>query len=253
MYDSIADDYDRFVDWSARLAAELPLLEWQLASVGAHGVLDAACGTGRHAVELARRGFVLSAADPSAGMIGRAKANAAAANAAIRFERAGFGELAPVFGTSAFDAVLCLGNSLPHVQGSSDLAAALDDFAACLKPGGLLILQNRNFDRVLARQDRWIEPQGRTEDGREWLFVRFYDFDSDGSIVFHMLTLTREYGVGWSQKVSSTRLWPLGEAYLTDALRQAGYIIVHEFGGASGEPFDGNDSPDLILVARKES
>jgi glycine/sarcosine N-methyltransferase len=251
MYDSLSSDYDRFVDWPARLAVELPLLEWQLASVGAHCVLDAACGTGRHAIELARRGFVPAAADPSAGMIARARAGAAAAKAAVRFEQAGFGELASAFGTESFDALLCLGNSLPHVQDSSELDAALDDFSACLKPGGLLILQNRNFDRILSGQDRWIEPQGRSEGGREWLFVRFYDFESDGSITFHILTLTREGG-GWSQKASSTRLWPLLEENLAESLKGAGFEILRCFGSAAGEPFDRNGSPDLILVARKK-
>jgi len=50
MYDPFSADYDRFVDWPGRLAAELPLIERQLQGVGAHRVPDAACGTGMHAV-----------------------------------------------------------------------------------------------------------------------------------------------------------------------------------------------------------
>jgi hypothetical protein len=46
MYDDFSSDYDRFVDWPGRLAAELPFIERQLRAVGARRVLDAACGTG---------------------------------------------------------------------------------------------------------------------------------------------------------------------------------------------------------------
>jgi glycine/sarcosine N-methyltransferase len=252
MYDTLSADYDRFVDWPARLALELPLLEKELAAAGAQAVLDAACGTGRHAIELARRGFKLSAADFSAGMIAQARANAADAGAGVRFEQAGFGGLESVFGTSAFDAILCLGNSLPHAQNPSGLTSALKDFSACLKQGGLLILQNRNFDRLLAERRRWIDPQSACEAGREWLFIRFYDFEADGSISFHILTLSREDGGKWGQTASSTRLWPLPEADLADALAGAGFGKFRRYGSAGGEPFERDASPDLILTARKK-
>ncbi|NUP99346.1 MAG: class I SAM-dependent methyltransferase, partial [Armatimonadetes bacterium] len=46
MYDDLADLYDRFIGWPARLARELPpLLAW----LGeARRVADVACGTGQH-------------------------------------------------------------------------------------------------------------------------------------------------------------------------------------------------------------
>ena len=49
MYDDFSSNYDRFVNWPGRLAAELPFIERQLQAVEARRVLDAACGTGRHA------------------------------------------------------------------------------------------------------------------------------------------------------------------------------------------------------------
>lgn len=253
MYDSLSGDYDRLVNWAGRLDAEIPFLEKTLAGRNAHTVLDAACGTGQHAIALARRGFALSAADPSEGMIARARASAEVANAGVRFARSGFGEMGRAFGPQTFDALLCLGNSLPHVSDPAGLAAALEDFAACLRPGGLLILQNRNFDRVLARHDRWMEPQSRSEGGREWLFLRFYDFEAEGALTFHVVTLFRETAGDWNQKDFSVRLWPLREDELTGALTAAGFTISDRFGSARGEPFDRETSPDLIVTARMRS
>jgi glycine/sarcosine N-methyltransferase len=250
MYDDFSSDYDRFVDWPGRLAAELPFIEHQLQAVGAHRVLDAACGTGMHTLALARRGYAALGADLSPGMIARARANAAAAEVDVPFEVAGFGELNARVGTG-FDALLCLGNSLPHLLTPSDLAAALADFAACLRPGGLVLIQNRNFDAVLSRGERWMDPQTHQEGNVEWLFLRFYDFESDGTLAFNLVTLRREGSDAWSQQVAATRLWPLRQEELIAALSPAGFGEVTCWGDMQGASFDPARSPNLVVTARR--
>lgn len=260
MYDEFSADYDRFVDWEGRLAAEMPFIEQVLRRVGARRVLDAACGTGMHAVGLARRGYEVVGADLSEGMVERARANAAAAGVAVRFEVAGFGELTERLGVLKekqgngearfFDAVLCLGNSLPHVLAPEALHTALADFAACLRPGGVLLIQNLNYDRVLARQERWMDPQARREGDQEWLFLRFYDFDPDGLLTFNVVRLLRS-GDRWEQQVMSTRIWPLRQAELAGALRMAGFTEVVCWGDMQGAPFDAEESPNLVIGGYK--
>ena len=260
MYDEFSADYDRFVDWEGRLAAEMPFIEQVLRRVGARRVLDAACGTGMHAVGLARRGYEVVGADLSEGMVERARANAAAAGVAVRFEVAGFGELTERLGVLKekqgngearfFDAVLCLGNSLPHVLAPEALHTALADFAACLRPGGVLLIQNLNYDRVLARQERWMDPQARREGDQEWLFLRFYDFDPDGLLTFNVVRLLRS-GDRWEQQVMSTRIWPLRQAELAGALRMAGFTEVVCWGDMQDAPFDAEESPNLVIGGYK--
>lgn len=250
MYEDFSSDYDRFMDWQGRLAAELPFIEHQLQAVGARRVLDAACGTGMHTIALAQRGYATVGADLSAGMIERARANATTAGIAVQFEVAGFGELSAQFG-SGYDALLCLGNSLPHLLTPEDLAATLDDFAACLRPGGLLLIQNRNFDAVLARGERWMEPQTHREGDAEWLFLRFYDFESDGTLTFNLVTLWREGVNGWSQHVTATRLQPLRQEELTTALVKAGFGDIVCYGDMSGAPFDSESSGNLVVTAKQ--
>ncbi|HEY72379.1 MAG: hypothetical protein DRJ03_26015 [Chloroflexi bacterium] len=261
MYDDFSADYDRFVDWPARLPAELPFIEQQLQAVDASRVLDAACGTGMHAIALAQQGYEVTGTDLSAGMIERARVNADAANVDVRFEAAGFGELARRFAPGSFDALLCLGNSLPHLLTSADLAAALADFAACLRPGGLLLIQNRNFDAVLGQGERWMEPQSRREGGSEWLFLRFYDFEPDGvpsewpflrdgTLTFNLATLRREGTGNWSQQITSTQLRPLRQEDLTAALSETAFEDVVCYGDMTGAPFEANRSPNLVVTAR---
>ncbi|MGC8837514.1 MAG: class I SAM-dependent methyltransferase [Anaerolineae bacterium] len=250
MYEAFSEDYDRFVNWEARLALELPFLEEALRSVGARRVLDAACGTGRHAVALAQRGYEVVGADLSPEMVARARAHAEATGVPVRFAVAGFGALAPAVG-DGFDALLCLGNSLPHLLTGEDLAAALRDFAACLRPGGLLCLQNLNYDRILARREAWLSPQAYREGEDEWLFLRHYEFDLDGLLTFQVVILRRQGPGewGWGQRVLRTRLRPWRERELAQALEEAGFHRLQFWGDLQGAPFDPEESGNLVVTA----
>ena len=251
MYDEFSTDYDRFVDWPARLAAELPFIEEQLRGGNARRVLDAACGTGMHAIALARLGYDVTGVDLSAGMIAQARDNASAAEVDAQFQRAGFGQLAAMVG-AGYDAVLCLGNSLPHVLAPNDQAAALADFAACLQPGGLLLIQNRNFDAVMAQRERWMGPQSYREGDAEWLFFRFYDFQPDGTLTLNLVTLMRAGNGKWSQQATSTQLWPLQKDELTRALAAAGFGEIVCWGDLQGAQFDPSTSGNLGVTARRQ-
>jgi len=56
-------------------------------------------------------------------------------------------------GDSKFDAVLCLGNSFAHLPDfEGDLQnqrKALRNFRALIKPGGILVIDHRNYDDIL--------------------------------------------------------------------------------------------------------
>jgi glycine/sarcosine N-methyltransferase len=248
LYDALSQDYDRFVNWEARLTHELPFIEQRLTSAAARAVLDAACGTGRHSIALAARGYDVVGADISAPMIERARRNAADAGAEIRFFAAGFGDLAPLPG-APFDALLCLGNSLPHVLTLPDLEHTLADFVAALRPGGLLLIQNRNLDAVVAARDRWMGPETHREADREWLFFRFYDFNPDGTLTFNMVRLQRTDGGRWEQQVGSTLLYPWSSTELVALLGAAGFAGLRLYGDLTGDPFDPATSGNLIIEA----
>lgn len=252
MYDSMSANYDRFVNWGKRLNAEMPFLEGQLQFVidsnRATKVLDAACGTGMHAIALSNRGFKAAGADYSAGMVEKAAQNAQMAGADVEFRRAGFGELSRFFADQ--DCVLCLGNSLPHISGPTMLLTTLQDFGACLRDGGLLVIQNRNFDAVLTKRERWMEPEAQNSETGEFLFVRFYDFDPDGLITFHVITLSRKDDQAWQQQVGQTRLYPLREREIVSALQRAGFGEIVLYGGLAPIPFEKSTSGNLVVTAR---
>ena len=127
----------------------------------------------------------------------------------------------------------------------------MQDFASCLTPGGILILQNRNFDAVLASRSRWMEPETHVEGDREWVFQRFYDFEPDDLIRFNIVTLTRQAGKDWHASVTATHLRPQKQQELAEALAAAGFTDIHSYGSLSGDAFVPLSSGNLVLTAFK--
>jgi SAM-dependent methyltransferase len=125
-------------------------------------VLDCAAGTGTLAVGLALAGFDVTASDASPEMIARARALAEARGVALRADVRAWADLRG----GPYDAVLCVGNSLTHAQGRRGRRVALTAMARVLRPGGLLLVTSRNWERVRAGRpglevgERLVERNG---------------------------------------------------------------------------------------------
>jgi glycine/sarcosine N-methyltransferase len=260
VYDEFSQDYDRFVNWKTRLAAEIPFLLEYLDKLEKDmdrraRILDMACGSGMHAITLAKHGYTACGADLSPKMIAKAKQNAKTAGVKVNFKESSFGNLSSDLAGEKefpFDMITCLGNALPHLLSTELIQTTLWDMANCLNPGGYLIFQNRNFDAVLANKERWITPQGSREGDSEWIFLRFYDFDHDGLLTFNIVRLARNGSENWQQRVSSTRLYPLRRDVLTGLLEDSNFTDIATFGSMASEKFQPKRSENLILVARKK-
>lgn len=246
-YDRLAESFDVMTDWPARLAYEMPFLEATLKRLNAQAVLDCACGTGWHAIELVQRGYQVKAGDASNAMVARARENAARQKVDVPFAVARFVDLRQTF-TERFDAVLCLGNSFPHVL-TDDLARrSLQGMRACLRPGGALVLHNLNYDKRWRDKPRWFPVNSGKVEGRETLVWRFADYGSK-SITFNTALFTRSQDAQWSVTVQSTEQRPYQSSELTALLAGAGFDEVALFGNLKGDAYEAFDSGDLVIVA----
>lgn len=141
--------WDTIANWGTRQASEGAFFVQLLNAHGVDSVLDAAAGTGYHAWSLSTYGFRVTASDGAAAMVLRCRENLLARSIDIPVIDADWRELSTrVSGT--FDAVLCLGNSFCHLFSAEDRARALAQFATVLNPGGILVLDTRNYDGMLA-------------------------------------------------------------------------------------------------------
>jgi hypothetical protein len=101
-------------------------------------------------------------------------------------------------------------------------------------------------------RQRWMEPQAFSDGSHEWVFMRFYDFEPDGSIRFNMVTLKRPLAGEWQSTTTSTHLAPQLLQDLNRALLETGFTNVWAYGNMKGEPFDAAVSSNLVLAATRE-
>lgn len=64
-----------------------------------------------------------------------------------------YDDIQPVIG-EGFDAVICLGNSFAHMHDNfgdqREQKTAIGNFEKCLRPGGMLLIDHRNYDHMIA-------------------------------------------------------------------------------------------------------
>lgn len=142
--------WDSLIGWEGRASAEDGFFEELLNEHNCRKVADVASGTGYHAIKLASEGFEVTAADGSANMVRKTEENAEAMNVELDAVRvADWRELHEVFGANQFDALVCLGNAFTHLFEEDARRQALESMFTVLKPGGLAVIDHRNYDKIL--------------------------------------------------------------------------------------------------------
>jgi SAM-dependent methyltransferase len=99
-------------------------------------ILDLGCGTGRHAVEFAARGFDVTGVDFSEAMLNRARIRPHAGSGALDFIQ---GDARTYRSAVPFDAVLMNFNVLGYMNSNDDFIAALATARANLRVGGVFV------------------------------------------------------------------------------------------------------------------
>lgn len=94
-------------------------------------VLDAGCGTGRTAIELAQRGIEIVGVDLDAVMLQQARAKAPQIDWRL-------GDLSVIALDKSFDLIVMAGNVMIYLTPGTE-AATVANMARHLKPGGLLV------------------------------------------------------------------------------------------------------------------
>lgn len=247
LYDEFSQSYDLMVDWGGRLEREEPFFRELFRRAAARRVLDVGAATGGHAIRFAEMGLEAVGVDPSAEMVRLAEARAAGRER-VCFLQAGFGQLRRRVG-AGFDLVTCLGNTLPHALTRRALERALRDMASVLRPGGLLAIQQLNYDRILTERRRFLGVSPGVRIGSDILFFRFYDFHGL-RLTFNVATFEKR-AEGWDYRVDSTPLRAIRQQELGEALAGAGFGPVQWYGALSLEPFEPATSGDLVVVAER--
>jgi SAM-dependent methyltransferase len=212
----------------------------QLVGLESGAVLDVPCGPGRHAVELARRGFEVKGVDRTQSYLDQAKeaASAAGVDANVEWALMDMRELAD---SSRFDLVINLFSSFGYFSDEDNLALA-KKMRTALKGKGVAVFEMLGKEILAAgfSPRRWHEIQGGVllEDVQvsdDWARVenRWIYIGDDGKRFEHRF---------------SHRIYSGLE--LRAVLWEAGFDDVDLFGSLDGIPYD-TEAERLVVVARK--
>jgi 2-polyprenyl-3-methyl-5-hydroxy-6-metoxy-1,4-benzoquinol methylase len=120
---------------------EVDFIERELAFDTSTTILDIGCGNGRHAIELAKRGYAVTAVDLSESQLHQARLNAAAAKVTVQFLKADARYLE--YGTQ-FDAIIMVDSAFGAMETDEMNFEILKHVSRALRQRGVFILVAMN-------------------------------------------------------------------------------------------------------------
>jgi SAM-dependent methyltransferase len=225
----------------AQIAGEVDFVEESLAVAKGAMLLDLGCGTGRHAIELTRRGYKVVGFDLSLPMLAKAAEEAQERNQKLNFVQ---GDMREMTFEDTFDGIYCWNTSFGFFEEDKNIQV-IQRVHKALKKGGQFMLEvgNRDFIIRQAPSLAWFEGEGcicMDEMSIDWITSRM------------KVKRTMMMDDGRTKEIDYTvRLYSLHE--LGKILHDAGFRVA-EVSGRTGTPgvYFGNESPRTMILAEKK-
>jgi SAM-dependent methyltransferase len=248
-----ADLYDLFYA-SKPYAAEAGYLQdllQKFSSGPARRILDIACGTGSHAIELEKLGYEVVGTDISDDMIAQARKKAGAASSAVHFEKQDMRLLD--IGSGPFDSVLCLFDAIGHVQTTAAIKQTFQAVHRQLRDDGLFILEFWHAAAIAGRYDPFRVRRFSTARG-EILRISetTLDLATQCATVQHAIYDLRADGTYESARQQQVnRFFSLQE--MMDLLDDCRFDTVKYYSGYSSDEALTPETWHIVLVARRRA
>ncbi len=220
--------------------AEVGFIEQSLELSPQSAVLDLGCGTGRHAIELAARGYKVTGVDLSLPLLIRAADEAQSRELSVNFVHSDFRDLSF---EGQFTSAYCMNTSFGFFEDDTN-RKIIQAIGKALQPAGRFLLDMINRDYVVRDLPAriWWEGTG-------CVVLEEVDFNYFTSRLESKRSVVFEDGHHVEQEIS-IRLYSLHE--LGKILHHAGFRVL-EVSGHYGHRtrFFGSQSRSLMLLAER--
>jgi SAM-dependent methyltransferase len=202
-------------------------------------VLDMCCGPGRHALELARRGYPVTGVDRNRAYLDQARISADGEDQEVEFVESDIREFRRA---DTFDAVISMYTSFGYFDSIGDDIRQLENAYASLRSGGQILVQTQGK-----------ESASRTYTPRDWVRIGEDIVLRENVIIGpwqrldQRWTLIRPDGTRQAGNLN-IRLYSAVE--MAAVLRQAGFGSITVHGDLAGGPYD-HRARQMVAVARK--
>jgi SAM-dependent methyltransferase len=240
--DYFTEEWMRFRDANVltkRAPSEIDFLVKELGISPPAKILDVGCGFGRHAIELAGRGYKVTGVDISAGLLNCAKKMGQQKGVSVSWVQR---DMHKIDFLSEFDAAICLFTSFGYFESEEENRDTLCRISQSLRSGSRFVLDVENRDGLLMRyqsRDWWQTGLGD-------LVMEERRFDPVMGRGHTKIVLVHE---GRKKEHNlSIRWYSIPE--LARLLEDAGMHICSLYGGLDGSAY-GLDAMRLVVVAKK--
>ncbi len=221
---------------------QLEFVSAKLGELSQKQILDIGCATGELGFHLAKNGARVIGIDLNQDLLAQAKLNKVHSN--LAFQQGNMLTLDYDFSPGQFDAVLCFGNTLVHLQSDKLVEQMLNATLAVLKSGGKFLLQILNYDYIVGDQISEL-PVIDTE---KIMFVRRYDFHENSDLIGFQTKL--EIKAENRMVSNETPLLALKSKKLVRMLETAGFKNIQLYANFKEDDFGGKHIP-LVLSCQK--
>lgn len=154
----LVEIWPEFVDWDKRKTGDSGFLESKLRSFGCVKVYDLCLGGGFDSIELINAGFDVTSNEIDQAFVDLALRNAQARNTRLNLTSHDWRQLP---GDPHFDAAIMLGNSFIYIDKDKDRKDILRNIYRLLNPGGIFMIDHRNFEYILKDSENIIQGDYR--------------------------------------------------------------------------------------------
>lgn len=217
----------------------LDLIERVVDSSQMDRVLDLGCGSGRHSISFAKRGYnEVTGVDLSPTLLSVARENAEREDAKIDFIEA---DMRTISRRDHYDLIVNLFTSFGYFERDEENADVIAGIARALKPGGWFVQDFFNeywLRKHLVAHDERMMPDGRRLEQTRWI--------EGGRVEKRLLLRSQEEAIEYIESVRMFGLADFERMYASAGLR-----LQHLFGSYDGSTFDLESSPRLIMFSTK--
>ena len=235
----------RDMSWTERTAGQVAFLVEVLHLQGHERVLDLACGFGRHALALARRGHPVVGVDITPAYVGEARRLAKKEGLDAEFVCA---DLRDIAYQGEFDVALNLADgAIGYLEDDAENAKILDRIAAALAPGGKHLMEV--CSGAYARKHF---PRRAWEAGSQALSLADFEWDEQTSrltYVGHTFRSGKVLVPPQDKAGTSTRLYTLDE--LREVFASRGMQVRAAFGDYDPGVPASDDRLSLLVYSEK--
>lgn len=238
-YTSISKYYSEIFPYKPM---QLSFVKEKLGELEGKQILDIGCATGELASQLVNAGANVIGIDLNEDLLNQAKENKTGNK--LTFQYGNMLELETDFQSEQFDAVLCFGNTLVHLDSNELILKMLKAAKAVLKPGGQLLLQILNYDYIVGEQVAEL-PLIETENIK---FIRKYKFQDDSSLIKFQTDL--EIKAEAKTVSNETSLLALKSKELKQVLSEAGFKNIQFYSNFKQATFGGKHIPLVVSCSK---